>query len=79
MNVTDACPNCGAPFSECVSVGMGDTYGDVFGLTPQSLLSQYLRVCLDPSAAQAVSSAGADADVYLHTAEDLGRGTGFSD
>ena len=77
--MSDDCPNCGAPFSEQVSVGMGDSYGDVFGLTLRDLVTTYIRVCLDPAAARATGSAGVDADVYLHTAEDLGGGGSFAD
>jgi hypothetical protein len=57
---------------------MGDSYGDVFGTTLRDLVTTYVRVCLDPETARATRSSDVDADVYLHTTDDLGSGGPFS-
>lgn len=78
--MSDECPNCGAPYSDRVTVEMGDSYSDVFGRTPRSLISQYVRICPDPKAAKVASrNPHQDVDVYVHRFEDLDRSTGFSD
>jgi len=73
--MTDACPNCGAPYSATTTVEMGDRYEGAFGATPRTLLTDYVRVCSDPEAAQrAGRESHVDLDVFLHSASDLGAG-----
>ena len=75
----DACPNCGAPYSETVTVEMGDRYENVFGATPRGLLSEYLRICPDPEASQrAAREPHVDIDVFLHRPSDLGGNRGVT-
>lgn len=47
-SLSEECPNCGAPYSEPISVEMGDRYADVLGRTPRSFLTDYIRICSDP-------------------------------
>ena len=73
----DACPNCGAPYSETVTVEMGDRYEGLFGSTPRGLFTDFVRICPDPEASQrAAREAHVGIDVFLHRASDLGGGRG---
>lgn len=75
--MSDECPNCGAPFSERVTVEMGDRYENVFGPPPASLFNTYARLCPDPEAAKRASQkANVDIDVFLHSHSDLQPGPG---
>jgi hypothetical protein len=71
--MSDSCPNCGAQYSETVTVEMGDRYKGVFGSTPRSLLTEFIRICPAPESSQrAARESHVDIEVFLHRLSDLG-------
>lgn len=78
--VVEDCPNCGAPASATVTVGMGDRYEAVFGRPPLSLFAEYARVCPDPAAARRASRRSTvEVEVFLHRHEDVDAAVGTAD
>lgn len=76
--MSDICPNCGASFSERVTVETGDRYENVFGPPPASLFNTYARLCPDPEAAkQASRNPNVGIDVFLHRHSDLTQSPGL--
>ncbi|SFR66048.1 hypothetical protein SAMN04487947_3252 [Halogeometricum rufum] len=77
--MTDDCPNCGAPFSDRITVETGDRYENAFGPPPASLFNTYARICPDPDAAKrAARDPNVGIDVFLHRHGDLQPGSGLS-
>lgn len=78
--MAEECPNCGAPASETVTVGMGDRYETVFGRPPRSLFAEYVRVCPDPDASRRASRrATVEIEVFLHRHGDIDAAVGTAD